>query len=396
MPRIQTLKPTTMQVFTPKFKNASLVFLFLIFIITYSSSAQVGIGTSDPKSTFEVNGTFGQKVNTLTATTALDDTYGSVIICDNNSTAITVTLPAVSTCTGRVYTIKRNATSTANVTIAGTIDGVTNLILINPSDSATLFSNGSEWKAASNSNSTSSWSVNGNTGTNAATNFVGTTDAKDLVLKTNNASRINITSAGVTTIGGATNHTKFETDGTVMFEGNATVWDDLRVSVDNGSSSATLGYMPGDNAGGQIWYFLNAKALETLTFQVQLPHSYKEGTNIYPHIHWTPRVSGSGNVEWNLDYTWVNYDATTPLAFPATTTSTVVATGPFTLRTHLITSLASGGLDGTGKKVSSILICRIWRNSGNTADTYADDAGLLSLDFHYQIDTVGSRAEYVK
>lgn len=65
--------------------------------------------------------------------------------------------------------------------------------------------------------------------------------------------------------------------------------------------------------------------------------------------------------------------------------------------THRISSLTSGsGLDGTGKKISSILICRIWRNSSNAADTYTDDAGLLSLDFHYQIDTVGSRAQYVK
>jgi hypothetical protein len=68
------------------------------------------------------------------------------------------------------------------------------------------------------------------------------------------------------------------------------------------------------------------------------------------------------------------------------------------VRTHLITSLTSGnvGLVGTGKKVSSILICRLWRNSGNSADTFQEDAGLLSLDFHFQIDTVGSRAQYVK
>lgn len=378
--------------------NIPFFVFFLFFLVPFMTNAQVGIGTTDPKSTFEVNGTFGQKVNTITTTTVLDNTFGSVIICNNGSTAITVTLPDATVCTGRVYTIKRNATSTANVTIAGTIDGVTNLVLLNSSDSVLLFSNGSEWKAATNSNSTSSWSVNGNTGTNAAANFVGTTDAKDLVLKTNNTSRVNVSSAGVTKIGDVTagNDTKIEADGSLMFEGNATVWDDLRVSMDNGSSSATLGYFPGDSSGGQIWYFKDASGLETLSFQAQLPHSYKEGTNIYPHIHWTPKASEPGNVEWNLDYTWVNYDATTPLAFPATATSTVVATGPFVQRTHLITSLASGGLNGAGKKVSSILICRIWRNSANSADTYSNDAGLLSLDFHYQIDTVGSREEYVK
>jgi len=225
-----------MQVFTTNFKNSSLVFLCSIFLITYSNNAQVGIGTTDPKSTFEVNGTFGQKVSTITTTTTLDDTHGSVIICNNGSTAISVTLPAASSCTGRVYIIKRNATSTANVTIAGTIDGVTNLILAKASESVTLFSNATEWKAASTNNSSSSsdWNLTGNAGTTPGTNFVGTTDAKDLVLKTNNTSRVTVSSDGITKIGDVINghNTKFEADGTIVLEGNATVWDDFLVNPD--------------------------------------------------------------------------------------------------------------------------------------------------------------------
>ncbi len=387
-----------MQFNTTKFKNTSLVFLLIIFFIPYSISAQVGIGTTDPKSTFEVNGSVGQKVNTVSASVTLDDTYG-IVICNNGSTAITLTLPNVTLCTGRVYTIKRNASSTANVTISGTIDGVTNLIMAKAGEAVTLFSNGTEWKAASTNNSSSSsdWNLTGNAGTNAATNFVGTTDAKDLVLKTNNTSRVNVSSDGITTIGDVTNgnDTKIEADGSLMFEGDAVVWDDLRVSLDKGSSSASLEFVWG-SSGPQIWYFRDNEGLEAMSFVVQLPHSWKEGTIIYPHIHWLPKASESGIVQWNLDYSWQNYDPDTPLAFPTYTTSTVTVSGPFTANTHRITSLASGGLDGAGKKISSVLICKIWRNSSNAADTYRDDAGLLSLDFHYQIDTVGSRAEYVK
>jgi hypothetical protein len=53
-------------------------------------------------------------------------------------------------------------------------------------------------------------------------------------------------------------------------------------------------------------------------------------------------------------------------------------------------------LTATGKKISSILICRIWRDGGKPNDTYQSDAGLLFLDFHYQLDTYGSRDEYAK
>lgn len=190
---------------------------------------------------------------------------------------------------------------------------------------------------------------------------------------------------------------KVEADGTLQFQNNATTFEDLRVTLDKGSSSAALEYFSGES-GPQIWYFRNAAGLESMSFTVQLPHAWKEGSTIFPHLHWTPRATRTGDVEWNFEYTWANYNPTTPVVFPAITTNTVVATGPFTANTHLITPLstANAGLVATGKTVSSILICKIWRNSGNVADTYADDAGLLFIDFHYEVDALGSRQEYVK
>jgi hypothetical protein len=40
------------------------------------------------------------------------------------------------------------------------------------------------------------WKLNGNSGTNAATNFIGTTDATDFVLRTNNTERMRVLSGG--------------------------------------------------------------------------------------------------------------------------------------------------------------------------------------------------------
>ena len=48
------------------------------------------------------------------------------------------------------------------------------------------------------------WNLNGNTGTNPLTNFLGTIDNKDFVLKTNNIERMRITSSGKIGIGTAT------------------------------------------------------------------------------------------------------------------------------------------------------------------------------------------------
>lgn len=193
------------------------------------------------------------------------------------------------------------------------------------------------------------------------------------------------------------NNLVVESDGTIRMDGASSVWDDLRVTLDKGSSAATIDFISG-SSGPQIWFFKDNSSVEAMSFTVQLPHSWKVGTEIFPHLHWMPKSTGTGNVEWNFEYTWVNYNSVTPEIFPAITTSTVVSTGPFIAKTHLITPLtvSNVGIDGTNKTVSSILICRIWRKSDNTNDTYTADAGVLFVDFHYEMDTFGSRSEYTK
>ena len=382
-------------------KNLNYIFLaialFLLFLQLANAQNGVGINTITPKSNFEVNGSFGQTVTTVTSNTTLD-TNQSLVICNNGAVAISITLPAVVSCDGRIYNIKKDASSTAAVTISGTIDGVSNLILKNTGEGVTIFSNGTEWKTMNNYNSSSNWLTSGNTGTTAGTNYIGTSDATDFVVKTNAVSRVNVSSTGVTTIGGVTDHIKIEADGTIVMEGAATVWDDIRVTMDKGSNSAALGFFPGAASGPEIWFFRNNSAVEAMSFTVQLPHTWKEGSTIYPHLHWIPKTTGTGNVEWNFEYSWANYDAVTPQVFPAISTSTVVATGGFTQGIHTITPLttANVGLDATGKKVSSFLICRIWRDSSRGADTYNWDTGVLSLDFHYEMNTFGSHTEIVK
>jgi hypothetical protein len=55
--------------------------------------------------------------------------------------------------------------------------------------------------AKSAGSSQDAWNSTGNAGTNPTTNFIGTTDAKDLVFKTNNSERMQLTSAGNVGIG---------------------------------------------------------------------------------------------------------------------------------------------------------------------------------------------------
>jgi hypothetical protein len=46
--------------------------------------------------------------------------------------------------------------------------------------------------------------------------------------------------------------------------------------------------------------------------------------------------------------------------------------------------------------VSSMIVCRLYRNATDAADTYDTAAALLEFDFHYPIDAIGSTSELIK
>ncbi len=196
-----------------------------------------------------------------------------------------------------------------------------------------------------------------------------------------------------------TNGMSFASDGSPVLNGTATVFNDIVNPGTAGYSAATNPPALSPFMSTVQCYFFEKKTLaneQQVFFAVQIPHDWKEGTAIYPHIHWSPQSGVAGAVVWGFEYTWQNYVAAGPVAFPATTTikTTTADVTAADNDKHFITSFAS--LDGTGKKISSILMCRLFRNSSNAADTYGGNSALLSFDIHYEIDGMGSRDPFVK
>jgi hypothetical protein len=85
------------------------------------------------------------------------------------------------------------------------------------------------------------WSLTGNAGTTPGTNFLGTTDAHDLVVKTNNAEALRVTSAGDVGIGTTSPAGRLETDdsttGAAMIAHNTGTGPAAFFSVANAGSS---------------------------------------------------------------------------------------------------------------------------------------------------------------
>ncbi len=77
--------------------------------------------------------------------------------------------------------------------LTGTVVYNTNSTTTGGSGVGIYYWDGSQWNFIANTTTTASyWSLNGNGGTNAASNFIGTTDAIDFIAKTNNAERMRI------------------------------------------------------------------------------------------------------------------------------------------------------------------------------------------------------------
>jgi hypothetical protein len=174
-------------------------------------------------------------------------------------------------------------------------------------------------------------------------------------------------------------------DGTI----DDTMWDDVRVAAQAtrpGSSSPTWSAFVG---AAHTWLFANAQS-NYVEFNAQIPHTYKEGTDIYPHVHWGPSNTSAGNVVWRLDYTWADIGG----SFPNTTAITVTDAADLTTRKHQVAEFSA--IDGTGKGISSMLICKLTRLGSDEGDTYTSGAWFYEFDFHIEMNSLGSDEEYVK
>lgn len=202
--------------------------------------------------------------------------------------------------------------------------------------------------------------------------------------------------------GDSTNYASMSSAG-LRLEGTSTAWDDLMIP---GTSVKTTGNSPPDMAGEfvgdntmDIYVFDGFNTMEQVFFTIQMPHCWKQGSTIYPHVHFVPTSTNTGDtaervVRFSLEYTWANINDTF-----GSTAILNLDSDPFVPNTnrwkHLLAKNASG-IDGTGKTLSSMLVCRLFRDPSNPVDTYPQDVAFLQFDIHYEIDSLGSELEYTK
>ena len=169
-------------------------------------------------------------------------------------------------------------------------------------------------------------------------------------------------------------------------------WEDLRFPAVGINLAGAGGEPTRDSTTGYLEF--PATGTTTIVVHPQLPHGWKEGSSVSPHVHWRKKTAGAGNVIWQLEYEWSGIGDVETDSLTTVPGGTVVGGDDGSAKRHLLTSF--GSIAMTGKKVSTMGLLRISRLGSDGGDTYAGVVQLKEFDIHIQIDSLGSEYEYDK
>lgn len=182
----------------------------------------------------------------------------------------------------------------------------------------------------------------------------------------------------------------------------ATCWDDSRSPASGAGPGATnptfAQFRDSDGTGtGSVGVYAQrfddpgaGTDGEDLMFDNQLSHMMMTGSLFSPHVHWSPSTAVVGNVGWGMEYSEANIGD----AFPLTTIVRVAAATSGTQYDHQLSDL--GDVVKADRAFSCMFKSRIFRTDVGGIDTYASSVWLHEFDIHFEIDTMGTREEYVK
>lgn len=183
------------------------------------------------------------------------------------------------------------------------------------------------------------------------------------------------------------NYSLFESDGTLKFIGNGTVWKDenaggvsLAKAAGNQPDLVTI------NGTNIITYaFDGGASLEELHWGNEIQHDYKEGTDLWPHMHFYPTTDAVGDIKFTLEY-YIKSKGVTPVQG---TTSLVTSSGGVAWEEIRINF--DDVIDGTNLTIADQAHFRIFRDPTDAQDGYTNDVAIATVGYHYEVDTVGSR-----
>ncbi len=193
-------------------------------------------------------------------------------------------------------------------------------------------------------------------------------------------------------IGTGSNLSKMEADGTLVFEGNSTVWDDLVGSLIARRLESTTGRLQYNFSESAIIMQNNGSIsnnADRLMFNYQYPHAAIVDGEMRVHIHWEQTTTN--DIEFTCQYRIQKNGQ------PKNTTWTTVVVGSnannvFTYTSGTLNQITNiVDVDMTDAGISSTVQFRLARTDSTTGDINA-----VFVDAHVERDMVGSRQPFTK
>lgn len=204
------------------------------------------------------------------------------------------------------------------------------------------------------------------------------------------------------------NFTKWDKTGHQTMEGTAKPWEDLRIEPQartTGANAPTFEQWFDDTAIGDtgssrgvyLYSFADGASEMEIFFSAQMPHAW-DGGAISIHAHWVPYAAATDKkVIWGLEYNFKRigevFGGNAAIVYD---TALFPADADYVAGKHYISEFADITPGATQNGISAILIGRLFRKSNDAADNYTNKAGLLYIDIHYQLNSLGSTDEYTK
>lgn len=165
-------------------------------------------------------------------------------------------------------------------------------------------------------------------------------------------------------------------------------WADLLSDIDAGRLVGPNAPTYADFVGTIPSARFSATAMNEVSFKAHIPHDWKPGTPIYPHVHWSTTGTDLGVVRFGLEYSAARGHSRG--AFPVPTTIYLEQAYPGQIGgrpTHVITETSDAAAILTDQlEPDALILFRLFRDAAHVNDTQTQPAFIFFADCHYQSD----------
>ena len=180
-------------------------------------------------------------------------------------------------------------------------------------------------------------------------------------------------------------------------------WEDLRFPLTGRNIDTASGRLDYDYYNGTVSFAANARynIAETVSFNVQLPHAWREGSELRPHFHWLQQ--GSDVPNWLMAYKIHKISEASAIETDWSNHTFALSTPVFPYTSGVIEQISTfPAIDMSGCNISDQLHICLWRDSANASTLFADaDPSAVAehireFDIHYQVNALGSEQEFTR